>query len=470
VTLRSGHAESATAARLRARSHAWSDAQVTLALLGAIAVAAIGAFAWIYAGDLTYDEGAPIRADGLSYYVYLPALVLDHDLTLRRTARRSFFNTPQNIDGVQLVRTSSGQLLPFDPHGVGVAVLMAPFFGAGDVLARLTNEPRDGFSWPYQAAAAASGLVYLLLGLALTASFLRRFVSRRTVVLTVLALTFGTDLFHYGTYDATYSHVYSFFLVALVLRLTLALRDRPCALTAAALGAGLGLVGLVRLTNLVVVLFCLLLGVQRLGDLAARGRTLLRRLDLVAIGAVVLAALLVPQVAYWYHITGRFFVNQYSAVQPPGHLDLLDPHVFGVLFSVRKGLFFWTPLLLLAVAGLPLLRRYWRGLLVPAVVYLVVQVWVVASWSRWWYDGAFGMRALVDALPVFALGLAALIEAARGAAARRAVNAGLVVTTFLCLHGMVAYWLKALPYDSTTFSEYIGSFTDYGYHAWEINE
>ena len=168
---------------------------------------------------------------------------------------------------------------------------------------------------------------------------------------------------------------------------------------------------------------------------------------------------MLPQLLYWHRITGHYFVDQYAVTG--AHLDLLHPHFVGVLFSVRKGLFFWTPLLLLAVAGLPFLRRRAPALLVPAVAYLAVITWVVASWSIWWYGGSFGMRALIDAMPVFALGLAALIDAARGAVARRALMAAIAVTTLLAVHGMVAYWLHTIPYDQTTFHQYLASFWHY---------
>ena len=71
------------------------------------------------------------------------------------------------------------------------------------------------------------------------------------------------------------------------------------------------------------------------------------------------------------------------------------------------------------------------------------------------------MRALIDAMPVFALGLAALIDAARRAIARRALTAAIAVTTLLAVHGMVSYWLHTIPYDQTTFHQYLASFWHY---------
>ena len=80
-----------------------------------------------------------------------------------------------------------------------------------------SGERQDGFSWPYQASVAAAGLLYGVLGLTLLGSFLRRWFDRAVAIATLLVLTFGTNLFHYMTYDAGYSHAFSFAVVAFVL-------------------------------------------------------------------------------------------------------------------------------------------------------------------------------------------------------------------------------------------------------------
>jgi hypothetical protein len=451
-------AEPRAAARV---STGWTDSRAVAAVVAFVAAVAIAAATWIYAGHLTYYGGQPIRSDGFGYYVYLPAVFLDHDLTLRKTGARSFNGDPSNIPGVNWVRTAvpagePGQHEPFDQFAVGEAVMMLPFFGAGDVLAIATGAERNGFTWPYQAAAVVSAMTYVLLGLLLTASVLLRFFSRRTVVITILALAFGAAVVEYATYDVTYSHGYSFFLTALVMRLALAVWQRPRALTAAALGASIGLAGLVRLPSLDILAFAALIGIERPADLLRRVRTLLRHLGLVALGIAAALLALLPQVGYWYRITKRLLVYQYHATGE--HLHPGRPHLLDVLFSVRKGFFFWTPLMILAVAGLPLLRRRAAPLFVPAIAYLAAATWVIASWSSWAYGASYGMRALIDTTPVFALGLAALVESAKAPVARRAVAAALALTTVLAIHGMLAYWLKAIPPDRTTLHEYVASF------------
>ncbi len=453
---------------LVAHLETWSDRRLLLAFLAAVGILAIASNAWIYGAKLTYFDQPPIRGDGLSYYVYLPALLIDHDVTLRTTIARSL-GEQAAVAGIVQVPSRSGGSVPLDPHGVGEAIMMLPFFAVGEVVAIASASARDGFSWPYQAAAVASAIVYVLAGLALMASVLRRFFSRRTVVITTVAMTFGAAVFQYASYDTTLSEGYSFFLVALTVRITLAVWRRPRVATVVGLAATLGLVGLVRPTDLVIVLFCALVGVSRPRDVPARARALLRHADLLAIGAGVFIVTAMPELLYLDRITGSPFTNPYEG-SDDAHLTLASPHLVGVLFSVRKGLFFWTPLLLLAVAGLPLLRRHAEPLFLGAVAYLLVTTWVVASWSQWWYGGSFGMRALIDAMPVFALGLAALCESVRRPRRRMILAGALTVTTLLAVHGMVAYWLKAIPYDQTTWHDYLHSFVDYHAQAWDISD
>jgi hypothetical protein len=421
---------------------------VAVAVLGALSLGAI------YAHGAQSGAGLPIRSDGYGYYLYLPAVFVDHDLTMRRTYARVSHVPPWPELGIAPA-PAPHQNRWLDQYPIGEAVMIGPFFAAGEVVAVVTGASRDGFSWPYQAAVVVSGLFYAVVGLVLVASVLRRFFRERTVALTLLAITFGTDLFHYATYDAAFSHAFSFCVIALAIRLALSLWDRPRPACAIAFGAAVGLIAIVRPTNLAVLVFCALLGVQGRADLVRRVAALRRHAALVGLGAATAAVFYIPQILYWYRITGRLFVDPY---QHTGRLMLLHPHVLDVLFSVRKGLFFWAPILLFAVVGLWFLRRAAPGLVVPAVAYLVAETWVVSSWSIWWYGGSFGMRPFVDAMCVFALGLAALLDLRRSRAAGYALATGLSACVLLSLHGMFAYWSHSIPYDHTTLSVYLRSF------------
>jgi hypothetical protein len=426
-----------------------SGGVAVLAVVTVFGFLAIASFAWIYEARLA--EGPPIRSDAMGYYLYLPAALLDRDVTMERTAERSFAGRTWQMQGVRRVPPYGRYL---DKYPVGEAIMLTPFFALGHLGAIVSGADRGGFSRPYQAAAAAAGLMFALAGVAILGFFLLRLVSTGSVIVTLLAVVFGTNLFHYATFDAVYSHAFSFFLVTVSVVLAVALYERPRFWGAVALGLSTGLVTAVRPTNAVVLVFAILVGVVGIGDARRRLRVLWHRRPLVAAGSGAFLLALLPQLAYWHAITGKVYVYPYG----DEHVDLLDPHLVEVLFSVRKGLFFWTPVLVLAVIGLPLLRRVAPELFLASVAFLAVDTWVIASWEIWSYGGSLGQRPFVEALPVFALGLASLVEAVRAPLARRLTLVAVAAASLLAAHSTIAYWRHVIPYDGTTWEVYVRSF------------
>lgn len=63
-----------------------------------------------------------------------------------------------------------------------------------------------------------------------------------------------------------------------------------------------------------------------------------------------LAALVVfiPQFLYWKHVTGQFIFFSYKNTEG---FDFMKPHILNVLFSFKKSLFVYTPVLIFVVAG-----------------------------------------------------------------------------------------------------------------------
>ena len=307
-------AETAGAASLRWRS----DRAAVCAFLLFVAACAAGSFLWIYGSPLAL--GPPVRSDAMGYYLYLPAVVLDRDITMERTAERSFAGRTGEMQGVRRVPPKDRYL---DKYPLGEAIMLAPFFVLGDAAARVLGARTDGFSTPYQWAAAAAGLVYALLGLAVLGGLLRRWFSGATVVLTLLAITFGTSLFHYATYDAVFSHAFSFFLVAVIFWLALSVYEKPRLRNAAALGVASGLLVAVRPTNVAILVFVSLLGVKSVHGVKQRVVALRRHARLLGLGTAAFVVPLLPQVAYWHVITGKFFVYAYG----DEHLDVLHTRI-----------------------------------------------------------------------------------------------------------------------------------------------
>ena len=100
-----------------------------------------------------------------------------------------------------------------------------------------------------------------------------------------------------------------------------------------------------------------------------------------------------------------------------------SPHGFEVLWSTEHGLFFWTPLALLAVLGL-----IWQAasrtrnaepdaswVALVLIIMVALQAYVSGSVESWTVAGSFGQRRFVALTPILAVGLAVWTGNARAA-------------------------------------------------------
>jgi len=412
-----------------------------------VAVAALAAYAFIYARGLA---DAPIRSDGFSYYIYLPSAFIYHDLSLDALANDWYGGAYPDFAAIRRWPPTGRW---FDAVPIGVAVLMFPFFLAADALTWWSNFPRDGFSFYYQYLAGLAGLTYFLAGLALVRTILRRHFSDGIVLATLVTLTFGTNLFHYGTYDATFSHAFSFCLIAA----WLAIVDRwwrdPAPLVSCAVGGVAGLIVLVRNVNAVFLLLLPLYGVASWNVMRTRPAELWARRRMLIAAAFVGALLLAPQLWLYRSATGAWMVNSYALLS--NRFDFRSPRIFAVLFSTQKGLFFWSPALLLALAGAFVARGWTRGLVPAVALIFAAQMYLVASWSDWQLGGSFGHRAFTDGFALAApLMASAFAWTSTRPAARVFVTIAVSTAVVLSIAQMAQYWLGILPIIDTSWTQY----------------
>ncbi len=217
---------------------------------------------------------APIRSDGYSYYVYLPSWFLHGDTTLDSVARTF---PGGEYPEFTAIRRWPGTNRWVNPHPMGPAILMAPFFFGAHALTRLLHAAPDGFSSYYQHAAGLAGLAYLLAGLAVVRRLLLRHFSPAVALAALTTVTWGTNLFHYGVYDSVFSHIYSFFLVAVLVAWTESWWTTPTLARSVGLGLTAAAIFLTRHTNVLFVLIVPLYGVTSWASLRDRAVSLLQR-------------------------------------------------------------------------------------------------------------------------------------------------------------------------------------------------
>jgi hypothetical protein len=417
------------------------------ALLAA-AVLGLAGYVFVYA---TGRADPPIRSDGYSYYVYLPSWFIYGEAGLSSVARDCCGG---EFPAFTAIIRWPGTNRWVNAHPIGVALFQTPFFLAAHGLTKWSNISPDGFTIYYQHAAGLSGLAWAVAGLFVLRTWLRRHFDEGVTTATLATLLLGTGLYHYATYDSSYSHVYSFFLFSALLYLTETWWEdrRPArSKTPVLLGLVAGLIVLTRHTNALFLLIFPLYGVRDVDSLRRALRAFVDRWRELAIIASIGALVILPQLLLYVRATGRFLVSSYGDLG----FNFASPHFWGVLFSVQKGLFFWSPLLLLAVGGWMLGHRATRPFLTGALVVMLADVYLIASWWDWQFGSSYGHRGFIDTLPLFALGLASLFEWSAARPGRRTIVGGVVAAAvFLSVFQMLQYWNGVMPMADLTWDQY----------------
>lgn len=406
---------------------------------------------WVY--HIKVLNAPKVYSDGFGYYVYLPALIYG-DFQ---------FHFVEGWEHPLRLSEAAGGLL--NKYPVGVAIMESPFFFAAHLLSLLRDTltgsaTATGYSNLYQYMVLFGGVCYWIAGTILLYRLLRKYLgfSEKVSLLTCILLTYGTNLFHYASYDACFSHVYSYFLFNAFLYYLCWYEEREeegenRLWQTCVFGVLAGLIFMCRNTNILFVLTYVFYGVTDWKTGKARMAEILRPKRAVPIVLAGCAAIF-PQLLYWHTATGHWFAYSYGG-EP---FYWLAPQLGNFLFSVRKGLFFWTPLLFLAVVGMVVAYRRKGKLYVGLVVFFLLIVYVSSAWWSWYYGGSFGQRVAVDFMCLFAVFIAYVLDGLekwKGQKDRkRGYKAAAAVVSVYCvlcvawnLLCMTAYWYRILPSD-----------------------
>jgi hypothetical protein len=343
---------------------------------------------------LNYRVGKNLRgviwSDAEGYYVYLPAAFIIRD----------FHNVPEG--SMNMRRTDKGEVMM--KYTSGVALFELPFFLVAKAYCDAKNIPKEEiYNIHYARSVALSGLVACFIGLYFLRRALRRNFSEKTVILTLLSILLGTNLFHYATKEPGMSHVYSFLLFSFLAWLTPIVFEKPNFKHFAWLGACLGWIVLIRPTGVLAVIFPLLYGVYSWADLKNRIGFYINNYPKVLLAALVGSCFLLLQMWYWHEMTGAWLRYSYEG-ETFMYWD--KPKILEVLFDVQNGLFLYSPIVLFSIFGIFLGWKQ-RSFHAPAMTLLfVIATYVFASWWAWWFGGAFGHRCYVELYPLLAFPMA----------------------------------------------------------------
>ncbi len=375
-------------------------------------------------------------SDEIEYFAYLRSLWFDHDLSFENEYRYFYDRGVARSDGFREVflelRTDTGRRINFGT--IGCAILWSPFYAAGDLVARVSGAPRDGFSRPYLAAVAYGSAVYgfLALVLAIRCAGVLGFNGFPGA----LAVWFGTPLLFYMYVAPPFSHACSAFAVALFTWVWLRVRDKWSPAGGTALAAAAALMIMVREQD---VFFAVAVAVDfALWALQPNAQGLKPKVQTLITAAIAFVVVYSSQLAAYRIINGHFGPH----VSVSNKMHWWGPHVFQVLADREHGYLEWTPLALLAIGGLVILA--WRSRQAAILLLMVaLQFYIGGSVESWTVAGGFGQRRLVAITTALVIGYAGLWSVTHRKAARGALLAMTLIAVYWNL-AMIAEFATGL--------------------------
>jgi hypothetical protein len=409
-------------------------------------------------------------SDEIEYFSYLRSLWFDHDVSFDNEYRH-FYEAGLARSGdfheTFLERTTpTGRRYNFGT--MGCAILWAPFYAVGDLAAHAlaaAGQPvqTDGYSRPYVVAVAFGSAFYGWLAILLSLHAARMLTDSgrdgSRPVLAGLATWFGTPLVFYMYVAPGFSHAVSAFTVAVFVVAWLHVRRRWTIAGVAFLGALAALMAMVREQDAffaggAALDFTLtFLARFRRGDEPSAAPGPARLLLSAAVGTLTFAVVFLPQALAYLALNGRIGPSDVVARK----MTWIAPYALDVVVSPEHGFLFWTPLAVLALAGLILLATGGeesaggaaagepgvaadrRRIAICLLVMVLLQVYVNGSIKSWTVAGGFGQRRFVALTIVVVIGLGALLSRARTGFARIAATAALVVCVWWNLAMMVEF-------------------------------
>ena len=348
-----------------------------------------------------------INSDGVGYYDYLPSMFIHHDF-----ARKDI--PLQNNSGIYNRINTIGAYVNYkafkvDKYPCGTAVLQLPFFLTTLTTTNLEGNFTDGYQRPFQIGIFHATIFYLFLSLFFLKRTLELFNTKKyIIILTQLFFVFATSVTHYANYDAGFSHIYSLFAITAFIYFVKLFFTRKNINHFVIACLFLGLILILRQINVIILLFVPFLAgsLENLKD--GISKLFGNRIKLF-LGISLVLGIFFIQCFLWYLQTGHFLIYSY---QGEG-FNFRDPHIINILFSYRKGLFVYTPVLflcLLSILFLAYKRNYYLAF--TWIAFFSILTYILSSWWTWFYNDSYGLRVYIDFYTVFFIPFAIMLNEA----------------------------------------------------------
>lgn len=373
-----------------------------------------------------------IDGDGKGYYLYLPVIFIDQNFSHQAIDDR--FILEENGRGA-------------NKYYAGTALCMLPFFLIACAISFVLGIEITGYSAPFEFMIGLAALFYFIAGLVFLSKLLKLFqLDKTSVSFSLIFIALGSNLFNYVFVEPAMSHVYSWCFISGFLYFLKAflLEHKARDIYWAALF--LGIIILIRPINGIVVLSI---------PFIAQEVFHLRRffhVPFILKSAAILLGILSIQLILWKAQTGNFIIHSYKNEG----FYFSNPELWNCLFSFRKGLFVYSPIILIALLGSLVFWKKNRFAFFAFTSFFLLLVFIISSWWNWFYGPSFGQRAFIDFYAVLAIPLAFTIEKIQQANWRKTV-------LLICFACVFLNLIQTYQYKKLILSSWDMNFQKYAY-------
>ena len=346
--------------------------------------------------------------DILSYYLYLPLTFIHGDVGI---------NDPTYIQHIfdqyhfspafyQAAQAENGNWVMI--YTMGMAILYAPFFLVGHLWAIHSGYPADGFSYPYQFCVSSGMMLYILVGVFFLRKTLLLFFNERVTSITLIIVLLGTNYFREATDYNMGPHAILFTFYSILLYSTIKWHSSPKLKYAIAIGITVGFLTLIRPTEAICIFIPILWSIKDKKSFHDKIALIKQNYKHLLLLLFVVFLVGLPQMIYWKHQTGSFLYNSYWN---QNSFTLSESYFLKVFFSIRKGWFVYTPLIVLAFFGFFYLRKnLLKDARLAIFVFITLNIFLLTHVPVWFNAGSFGQRFMVQSYVVLAIPLGAFIQ------------------------------------------------------------
>ncbi len=346
-----------------------------------------------------------ISWDVEGYYWYLPSLFIFKNLknTSLEPSTLSKYQSSGSTEfqnGYKDAQTGNYVL----KYTSGMSVMYLPAFVIAHVVTHFLDYPQDGFSPPYQWALQIWGLLFGFLGLFCLRKLLLQYYQDGIVALLLFLLVFGTNYYNYAAINMGLSHTYLFTLYVLIILNTQQYYHSNNLKYAVIVGLLIGLVTLIRPTEIIALLIPIFWGIESIKNIKARILFLCTKKWLLPTVILCIFSVVSIQLMYWKYVTGHWVEYSY---QDQG-FSFRHPHAFVYSWSNKAGWLRYTPMMLFPFIGLLLYWKYGKNK-IAVISFFILNYYIVSAWNIWSYGG-FSGRAMIQSYPILLFPFGTLVE------------------------------------------------------------